>query len=174
MIRETEFRNRMSWQSRLRDSATARLRDQRGSALAVVLVLVVVLTVAGAAMVNTALTEITIAYNTGDSAAAQYAAEAGLSRAMYELSQNAGWTGTTAAIGDAQYVVTMTSSGSVRVITSTGTRGGGRRGGKAAVSGLPQTPPATPLANTTPTTRSAPPGPSPREDFPSNAASAAP
>src|SRR2546426_6962112 len=127
MIRETEFRNRMSWQSRLRDSATARLRDQRGSALAVVLVLVVVLTVAGAAMVNTALTEITIAYNTGDSAAAQYAAEAGLSRAMYELSQNAGWTGTTAAIGDAQYVVTMTSSGSVRVITSPGTRGGVRR-----------------------------------------------
>src|SRR3989442_3373554 len=130
MIRETEFRNRMSWQSRLRDSATARLRDQRGSALAVVLVLVVVLPVAGAAMVNTALTEITIAYNTGDSAAAQYAAEAGLSRAMYELSQNAGWTGTTASIGDAQYVVTMTSSGSVRVITSTGTRGEGPRRGE--------------------------------------------
>src|SRR3989475_11694388 len=108
MIRETEFRNRMSWQSRLRDSATARLRDQRGSALAVVLVLVVVLTVAGAAMVNTALTEITIAYNTGDPAAAQDAAEAGLSRAMYEQSQNAGWTGPAAAIGEAQHAGTMT------------------------------------------------------------------
>src|SRR3989475_2971187 len=140
----TESRNRgiaesQNGLSRLRDCATARLRDERGSALAVVLVLVVVLTVAGAAMVNTALTEITIAYNTGDSAAAQYAAEAGLSRAMYELSQNAGWTGTTAAIGDAQYVVTMTSSGSVRVITSTGTRGGGPRGGEAPGKGLPHT-----------------------------------
>src|SRR5438445_1945225 len=172
MIRETEFRNRRSWQSRLRDSATARLRDQRGSALAVVLVLVVVLTVAGAAMVNTALTEITIAYNTGDSAAAQYAAEAGLSRAMYELSQNAGWTGTTGALGDAQYVVTMTSSGSVRVIPSTGTRGGGRRVVKAAVSALPQTASATVLANTTATIGSATTGLTVRNDFPSTAASA--
>src|SRR5438445_3095666 len=171
MIRETEFRNRRSWQSRLRDSATARLRDQRGSALAVVLVLVVVLTVAGAAMVNTALTEITIAYNTGDSAAAQYAAEAGLSRAMYELSQNAGWTGTTGALGDAQYVVTMTSSGSVRVIPSTGTRGGGRRVVKAAVSALPQTASATVLANTSGTIGSATTGLTVRNDFPSTAAS---
>src|SRR5256712_1282568 len=155
MIRETEFRNRMSWQSRLRDSATARLRDQRGSALATVLVLVVLLTVAGAAMVNSALTETSIAYNTGDSAAAQYAAEAGLSRAIYELSQNAGWTGTTAAIGDAQYVVTMTSSGSVRAITSTGTRGGGRRVVKAAVATIPQSATSTVLANTTATVGSA-------------------
>src|SRR2546428_2592387 len=150
MIRETEFRNRMSWQSRLRDSATARLRDQRGSALAVVLVLIVVLTVVGAAMVNNALTEITIAYNTGDSAAAQYAAEAGLSRAMYELSQNAGWAGTTAAIGDAQYVVTMTSSGSVRSITSTGTRGGGRRGFECPGSALPPNAPTPAPAPTPP------------------------
>src|SRR3989454_2001578 len=172
MIRETEFRNRMSWQSRLRDSATARLRDQRGSALAVVLVLVVVLTVAGAAMVNTALTEITIAYNPGDAAAAQYAAEAGLSRAMYELSQNAGWTETTAAIGDAQYVVTMTSSGSVRVITSRGTGGGGRRVLKAAVKAVPQSATSTVLANTTATIGSATTGLTVSNDFPSSAASA--
>src|SRR2546426_4202171 len=172
MIRETEFRNRMSWQSRLRDSATARLRDQRGSALAVVLVLVVVLTVAGAAMVNTALTEITIAYNTGDSAAAQYAAEAGLSRAMYELSQNAGWTGTTAAIGDAQYVVTMTSSGSVRSITSTGTRGGGRRVLKAAFAAIPQSASTTVLAKTTPTIGSGTTGLTVTNNFPSNVARA--
>src|SRR5256712_8377870 len=118
--------------SRWRDCATAQLGDQRGSALAVVLVLIVVLTVVGAAMVNNTLTEISIAYNSGDSAAAQYAAEAGLSRAMYELSQNAGWTGTTAAIGDAQYVVAVATSGSVRSITSTGTRGGGRRGVETA------------------------------------------
>src|SRR2546428_102900 len=76
MIRETEFRNRMSWQSRLRDSATARLRDQRGSALPVVLVLVVLLTVAGVAMVNSTLTETSIAYKPSESAAAQYAASA--------------------------------------------------------------------------------------------------
>src|SRR3989449_10684210 len=164
-------RNRLS---RWRDCATARLGDQRGaalgpyqprwksvvnvalrseagSALAVVLVLIVVLTVVGAAMVNNTLTEISIAYNSGDSAAAQYAAEAGLSRAMYELSQNAGWTGTTAAIGDAQYVVTMTSSGSVRLITSTGTRGGGRRGLKAAVAAGPPSPSTTRPAQPHPT-----------------------
>src|SRR2546425_2411434 len=132
-------RNRLS---RLRDCAPGRLRDQRGSALATALVLIVLLTVAGVVMVNSTLTETSIAYNQSDSAAAQYAAEAGLSRAMYELSQNAGWTGTTAAIGDAQYVVTMTSSGSVRAITSTGTRGGGRRGGKGPGQGGPHS--ATP------------------------------
>src|SRR3989475_6670388 len=169
MIRETEFRNRMSWQSRLRDSATARLRDQRGSALPVVLVLVVLLTVAGVAMVNSTLTETSIAYNQSDSAAAQYAAEAGLSRAMYELSQNSGWSGTTAAIGDGQYVVTVTSSGSVRVITSTGTRGGGRRGGKAPGDAVPQTARATRIANTTATIGSAPTGPTVENAFPSTA-----
>src|SRR2546425_1648541 len=172
MIRETEFRNRMSWQSRLRDSATARLRDQRGSALPVVLVLVVLLTVAGVAMVNSTLTETSIAYNQSDSAAAQYAAEAGLSRAMYELSQNAGWTGTTAAIGDGQYVVTVTSSGSVRSITSTGPRGGGRRVLKAAFKAVPQSAPSTVLANTTATIGSATTGLTVRNDFPSSGASA--
>src|SRR3989441_2367100 len=158
--------------SRLRDCATARLRDQRGSALAVVLVLVVVLTVAGVAMVNSTLTETSIAYNQSDSAAAQYAAEAGLSRAMYELSQNAGWTGTTAAIGDGQYVVTVTSSGSVRSITSTGPRGGGRRVLKAAFKAVPQSAPSTVLANTTATIGSATTGLTVRNDFPSSGASA--
>src|SRR2546428_13456871 len=92
----TESRNRgiaesQNGLSRLRDSATARLRDQRGSALAVVLVLVAVLTVAGAAMVNTALTEITIAYNTRDPAPAHYAPEPGPPRAPHRLSHNARW-----------------------------------------------------------------------------------
>src|SRR2546428_4249004 len=172
MIRETEFRNRMSWQSRLRDSATARLRDQRGSALPVVLVLVVLLTVAGVAMVNSTLTETSIAYNQSDSAAAQYAAEAGLSRAMYELSQNTGWTGTTAAIGDGQYVVAVTSSGSVRSITSTGTRGGGRRVLKAAFKAVPQSATSTVLANTTATIGRPTTGLTVRNDIPSTAASA--
>src|SRR2546427_2058999 len=172
MIRETEFRNRMSWQSRLRDSATARLRDQRGSALPVVLVLVVLLTVAGVAMVNSTLTETSIAYNQSDSAAAQYAAEAGLSRAMYELSQNAGWTGTTATIGDGQYVVGVTSSGSVRSITSTGTRGGGRRVLKAALKAVPQSATSTVLANTTATIGSGTAGLTVSNNFPSSSASA--
>src|SRR5712691_11057824 len=152
--------------------APGSLFGERGSALATVLVLVVLLTVAGAAMVNNALTEITIAYNTGDSAAAQYAAEAGLSRAMYELSQNAGWAGTTAAIGDAQYVVTLTSSGSVRSITSTGSRGGGRRVVKAAVKAVPQSATSTVLANTTATIGSGATGLTVRNDFPSSVASA--
>src|SRR2546425_4897654 len=164
MTRETEFRNRMSWQSRL--------RDQRGSALAAVLVLVVLLTVAGVAMVNSTLTETSIAYNQSDSAAAQYAAEAGLSRAMYELSQNAGWTGTTAAIGDGQYVVAVTSSGSVRSITSTGTRGGGRRVLRAAVKAGAQSATSTALANTTATIGSRTAGLTVSNDFPSSAASA--
>src|SRR5947209_8347946 len=110
--------------SRLRDSATTRLRDQRGSALAAVLVLVVLLTMVGVAMVNSTFTEISVAYNAGDTAAAQYAAEAGLSRAMYELGQNPGWTGITAAIGTGQYVVTVTSSGLIRSITSNGSISG--------------------------------------------------
>src|SRR5207247_1999484 len=74
--------------SRLRDSATTRLRDQRGSALAAVLVLVVLLTMVGVAMVNSTFTEISVAYNAGDTAAAQYAAEAGLSRAASAVHAN--------------------------------------------------------------------------------------
>src|SRR5213594_1220008 len=158
--------------SRLRDSATTRLRDQRGSALAAVLVLVVLLTVAGVAMVNSTFTEISVAYNAGDTAAAQYAAEAGLSRAIYELSQNAGWTGTTAAIGTGQYVVTVTSSGLIRSITSTGTQGGGRRVLKAAVKTLPQVAASTVLANTTATVGSGTAGVTVSNDYPSSSASA--
>src|SRR5213592_935491 len=116
----------------------APLLDERGSALAAVLVLVVLLTMVGVAMVNSTFTEISVAYNAGDTAAAQYASEAGLSRAIYELSQNAGWTGTTAAIGDGQYVVAVTSTGTTRNVASTGTRGGGRRVLKAAVKVVPQ------------------------------------
>src|SRR2546428_5779268 len=184
--RSAGARNRLS---RWRDCATARLGDQRGSALgpyqprwksvvnvalrseagsalAVVLVLIVVLTVVGAAMVNNTLTEISIAYNSGDPAAAQYAAEAGWSRAMYELSQNAGWTGTTAAIGDAQYVVAVATSGSVRSISSTGTRGGGRRGFKAAVAAVPQNSSSDVLGQATPPHCRGSSGPSRSNKFP--------
>src|SRR2546422_9690371 len=160
------------YQPRWKSVVNVALRSEAGSALAVVLVLIVVLTVVGAAMVNNTLTEISIAYNSGDSAAAQYAAEAGLSRAMYELSQNAGWTGTTAAIGDAQYVVTMTSSGSVRLITSTGTRGGGRRGLKAAVAAGPPSPSTTRPAQPHPTIGSGSTGLNGSNNFPSSSTSA--
>src|SRR5438876_4251495 len=169
MREPTESRDGLS---RLRDSATARLRDQRGSALAAVLVLVVLLTVAGVAMVNSTFTEISVAYNAGDASAAQDAAEAGLSRAMYELGQNAGWTGITAAIGTGQYVVTVTSSGLIRSITSTGTRGGGRRVLKAAVKVVSQSAASTVLANTTATVGSPSAGLTVSNDYPSSAASA--
>src|SRR2546426_7243773 len=146
---------------------------ERGSALAAVLVLVVLLTMVGVAMVNSTFTEISVAYNAGDASAAQYAAEAGLSRAIYELSQNAGWTGTTAAIGDGQYVVTVTSSGTTRNVASTGTRGGGRRVLKAAVKVVPQSAASTVLANTTATVGSGTAGLTVSNDYPSSAASAA-
>src|SRR5437667_4239582 len=169
MREPTESRDGLS---RLRDSATARLRDQRGSALAAVLVLVVLLTMVGVAMVNSTFTEISVAFNAGDAAAAQYAAEAGLSRAIYELSQNAGWTGITAAIGTGQYVVTVTSSGLIRSITSTGTRGGGRRVLKAAVKVVAKSAASTVLANTTATIGSNTSGLTVSNDYPSSAASA--
>src|SRR3989449_1094427 len=146
---------------------------ERGSALAAVLVLVVLLTMVGVAMVNSTFTEISVAYNAGDASAAQYAAEAGLSRAIYELSQNAGWTGTTAAIGDGQYVVTVTSTGTTRNVASTGTRGGGRRVLKAAVKVVPQSAASTVLANTTATVGSGTAGLTVSNDYPSRAASAA-
>src|SRR5437867_5069495 len=146
---------------------------ERGSALAAVLVLVVLLTMVGVAMVNSTFTEISVAFNAGDAAAAQYAAEAGLSRAIYELGQNAGWTGTTAAIGDGQYVVTVTSTGTTRNVASTGTRGGGRRVLKAAVKVVPQSAASTVLANTTATVGSGTAGLTVSNDYPSGAASAA-
>src|SRR5213594_1560988 len=145
---------------------------ERGSALAAVLVLVVLLTMVGVAMVNSTFTEISVAYNASDAGAAQYAAEAGLSRAIYELSQNAGWTGTTAAIGTGQYVVTVTCSGLIRSITSTGTQGGGRRVLKAAVKTLSQSAVSTVLANTTATVGSPSAGLTVSNDYPSSAASA--
>src|SRR5205809_1164178 len=151
----------------------AHLHNERGSAMAAVLVLVVLLTVVGVAMVNSTFTEISVAFNAGDAAAAQYAAEAGLSRAMYELGQNPGWTGITAAIGDGQYVVAVTSTGTTRNVASTGTRGGGRRVLKAAVKTLPQVAASTVLANTTATVGSGTAGVTVSNDYPSSAASAA-
>src|SRR2546425_7094125 len=67
----------------------------------------------------------------------------------------------------------MTSSGSVRLITSTGTRGGGRRVLKAAGAAIPQSASTTVLANTTATIGSASAGLTVSNNFPSSAASAA-
>src|SRR5437667_345138 len=126
MDKLTEVRNRgiaeaRNGLSRLRDAATARLSDERGSALAAVLVLVVLLTMVGVAMVNSTFTEISVAYNAGDTASAQYAAEAGLSRAIYELSQNAAWTGPTAngvitGVGCPTWAWTCNASAGVRAM----------------------------------------------------------
>jgi hypothetical protein len=113
------------------------MKNERGAALVTVLILIVVLSAIGVAMVNLELTEITTAYNQGDATAARTAAEAGIARAIYELGNSAAWPGVTAAIGDGQYQVTVTSSGNIRVIQSVGTRGGGRRQLQAAVKVLP-------------------------------------
>jgi len=115
-----------------------RLRGQEGVALVTVLVLVIVLTVMGVAMVDLVLTETAIAYNQGDAVAAQFAAEGGIARALYELSLNAAWPGITDTLGDGQYQVTVTSSGAMRTIVSVGTRSGARQILNAAVKVLPR------------------------------------
>ncbi|HET6947794.1 MAG TPA: hypothetical protein VFJ45_08285 [bacterium] len=115
----------------------AHLRREDGAALLTVLVLVVVLTVMGVAMVDLALTEIAIAYSQGDALAAHYIADGGIARALYELGLNAGWAGVTDALGDGQYQVTVTPSGAVRAIESVGTRSAARQVLNAAVKVVP-------------------------------------
>lgn len=148
------------------------MRNERGAALVTVLILVVVLSAIGVAMVNAELTEITIAYNQGDATAARSAAEAGIARAIYELGNNAAWPGVTTAIGDGQYQVTVTASGTVRVIQSVGTRGGGRRQLQAAVKALPPFALYAVLTSTTATLGSANPGVTIRNALPSSSAGA--
>ncbi|HVH31574.1 MAG TPA: PilX N-terminal domain-containing pilus assembly protein [bacterium] len=148
------------------------MRNERGAALVTVLILVVVLSAIGVAMVNAELTEITIAYNQGDATAARSAAEAGIARGIYELGNNAAWPGVTTAIGDGQYQVTVTASGTVRVIQSIGTRGGGRRQLQAAVKALPPFALYAVLTSTTATLGSANPGVTIRNALPSLSAGA--
>jgi len=155
MTRLTGSRDRVGAYARPRDHATTRRSGQRGAALVTVLILIIVLTVVGAAMVNVSLTEVTIAYNQGDAAAAHAAAEAGVARAVYELGVNPAWAGVTDVIGDGQYQVTVTATGTIRFVESIGTRGGGRRRIRAAVKALPQYLLYAVLANTTATLGSA-------------------
>lgn len=68
---------------------TPRTAGEQGAALPVVLVIVVVLTVVGIAMVDNALTEITIAGNQGFGVAALYLADAGIGDAVNRLRGNA-------------------------------------------------------------------------------------
>lgn len=125
--------------------------DQRGSALVTVLILIVVLTMIGAAMLTVTLTEITIAFNQADAAIARDLAEAGVARAAGDLRTNLNWAGTGGAIleGDGTYDVTVASSGSTRFITSTGSRGGGRQILRGGLKVVPRSAVSTVLANTT-------------------------
>jgi len=148
------------------------MTNERGAALVTVLILIVVLSAIGVAMVNAELTEITIAYNQGDATAARTAADGGIARAIYELGNNAAWPGVTSAIGDGQYQVTVASSGNVRVIQSVGTRGGGRRQLQAAVKALPPFTLYAILANTTATLGSGNSGVTIRNALPSASAGA--
>ncbi|HEV8353375.1 MAG TPA: PilX N-terminal domain-containing pilus assembly protein [bacterium] len=66
-----------------------RLKGERGAALTVVLVLIVLLTVLGLAMVNNALTELSISGNQRFELAALYLGEAGVSDALNRLSADA-------------------------------------------------------------------------------------
>ncbi len=150
----------------------SRQLGERGAALVTVLVLIIVLTFVGVAMVNVALTEITIAYNQGDAAAAEVAAEAGVARAVYELGVNPAWAGVSAAIGDGQYEVTVASTGTVRIIDSLGTRGGGRQRLRVAVKALPRYMMYAVLGNTTVTLGAATPGAGVRNAWPSTDAGA--
>jgi hypothetical protein len=138
-----------------------------------VLVVVVLLTVLGAAMVNMALTEVTIAYNQADAAAAQAAADAGVARAVYELSANASWPGVTASVGAGQYQVTVSASGTTVVVDSVGTQGSGRRRVAAAAKILPPFMAYAVLANTTATLGGPAPGLTVRNALPSSDAGAA-
>lgn len=126
---------------------------QRGSVLVTILVLIVVLTVIGAAIVSTSLTEITIAFNQGDAAASHQQAEAGIARAVHELGADATWAGTggPVTLGDGTYDVTVATSGTMRFITSTGIRGGSRQQLRATLKVIPRFTSYAVLANTTAT-----------------------
>lgn len=154
--RRSMHANRVA-ESRVPSPESRRRGSERGAALVTVLILTVLLTLLGAAMISVTLTEVTIAYNQGDASAALQMADAGISRAMYELSVNAAWSGTggPVTLGDGTYNVTVGALGNptemVRLIQSTGTRSGGRKLLTAAVKVIPRSAIATVLANTTAT-----------------------
>lgn len=156
------------------ESHTAdRSPGEHGAALVAVLVIIVLLTVLGAAMVSLALTEVTIAFAQADAAAAQALADAGAARAAYELSVDPAWPGGTGSLGGGQYQVTVAGGGTVAVIDAVGTQGGGRRRVATAVVVLPPFLAYAVLANTTATLGGPAPGLVVRNGLPSADAGAA-
>ncbi|MEX0766501.1 MAG: PilX N-terminal domain-containing pilus assembly protein [bacterium] len=135
------------------NAGTRNNRGERGSALVTVLILIIVLTLIGAAMLTVTLTELTIAFNQADAAIARALADAGMNRAAIELATNLTWAGTGGPIseGDGTYDVVVTASGSTRYITSTGVRGGGRQILRGSFKAVPRVAASTVLANTTAT-----------------------
>lgn len=130
---------------------TRKRKGERGSALVTVLILIIVLTLIGAAMLTVTLTELTIAFNQADAAIARALADAGMNRAASEFATNLTWAGTGGPIpeGDGTYDVVVTASGSTRYITSTGVRGGGRQILRGSFKAVPRVAVNTVLANTT-------------------------
>jgi hypothetical protein len=135
------------------NAGTRNNRGERGSALVTVLILIIVLTMIGAAMVTVTLTEITLGFNQADAAISRGLADAGMNRAASELATNLTWAGTGGPIpeGDGTYDVVVTASGSTRYITSTGVRGGGRQILRGSFKAVPRVAVNTVLANTTAT-----------------------
>lgn len=125
--------------------------DQTGGALVIVLIMILLLTVIGTAMVTATLTEISIAFNQGDASSANFLADAGIARAINEFLTNAGWAGTggPVALGDGTYDVSVVSSGSIRYITSTGVSVGARRVLRAGVKVVPRASINSVFTNTT-------------------------
>jgi len=108
-----------------------RLKSEQGVALTVVLVLIVLLTVLGLAMVNNALTELSISGNQRFELAALYLAEAGVSDALNRLTAeaNIGQTGActvgtetfpAVTLESGTYTVCIRKIGTMRLISSTG------------------------------------------------------
>jgi hypothetical protein len=128
-------------------------RGERGSALVTVLILIIVLTMIGAAMVTVTLTEITLGFNQADAVISRGLADAGMNRAASELATNLTWAGTGGPIpeGDGKYDVVVTTSGSTRYITSTGVRGGGRQILRGSLKAVPRSAMNTVFSNTTAT-----------------------
>jgi hypothetical protein len=104
---------------------------ERGVALTVVLVLIVLLTVLGLAMVNNALTELSISGNQRFGLAALYLAEAGVSDALNRLTAeaNIGQIGActvgtetfpAVTLESGTYTVCVQKIGTIRLISSTG------------------------------------------------------
>ena len=89
-----------------------RLRNERGSALLLVLLLIVMVTMLSVMSVNRATVDIDLSYNQANSDKAFYAAEAGILRAYTTMNDSTSWRAgfTDEQIGSAVYSVTVIDS----------------------------------------------------------------